>query len=466
MPVDLLGDPDFRKSYGVRCAYMVGSMANAIASVDLVVALGKSGYLAAFGAAGLTPGRIDDAVHLLQQSLPHGPFAVNVIHNHNEPVLERKVVELLLQRGVQVVESSAFLGLTDNIVQYRLAGLKLSPSGEAVASNKLIAKLSRKEVAVKFMEPAPIKIVQQLLAEGRITEDQARLSQYVPLADDVTVEADSGGHTDNRPLISLLPSMLALRDEVQAKYQYRTPIRVGAAGGISTPLAVLGAFSMGAAYVLTGSVNQACLEAGSSAHTKKLLSQASMTDVIMAPSADMFEMGVKVQVLKAGTLFAMRASKLFELYNKYESVEAIPAEEREKVEKQIFRRSIDDVWADTQKFFAERDPEQIVRANANPKKKMGLIFRWYLGLSSRWSNSGEPGREMDYQIWCGPAMGAFNDWVRGSYLEDPSNRRVTDVAHHLLRGAAYLQRAQSIWFQGIVLPHSLFHYTVSPIGGM
>jgi PfaD family protein len=279
------------------------------------------------------------------------------------------------------------------------------------------------------------------------------------LADDITVEADSGGHTDNRPLISLLPSIIALRDEIQAKHRYTTPIRVGAGGGIATPIAVLGAFSMGAAYVLTGSVNQACVEAGASDHTKNLLAKAAMTDVIMAPSADMFEMGVKVQVLKAGTLFPMRASRLFELYNKYDSIEAIPPDERDKVEQQIFRRSIDDVWADTQAFFAERDPEQITRANANPKKKMGLIFRWYLGLSSRWSNTGESGREMDYQIWCGPAMGAFNDWVRGSYLEDPASRRVTDVAAHLLTGAAYLQRAQSLRFQGVELPPSLLHYT-------
>jgi trans-AT polyketide synthase, acyltransferase and oxidoreductase domains len=55
---------------------------------------------------------------------------------------------------------------------------------------------------------------------------------------------------------------------------------------------------------------------------------------------------------------------------------------------------------------------------------MALIFRWYLGLSSRWSNSGEQGREMDYQIWCGPSMGSFNDWVRGTYLEDYQNRRL------------------------------------------
>ena len=87
---------------------------------------------------------------------------------------------------------------------------------------------------------------------------------------------------------------------------------------------------MGAAYIVTGAINQACVEAGASEHTRKLLSQASMTEVIMAPAADMFEMGVRVQVLKAGTLFPMRASKLYELYNRYNSIDAIPGEEPRK----------------------------------------------------------------------------------------------------------------------------------------
>ena len=45
------------------------------------------------------------------------------------------------------------------------------------------------------------------------------------------------------------------------------------------------------------------------------------------------------------------------------------------------------------------------------KHRMALVFRWYLGKSSRWAISGESARRADYQIWCGPAMGAFNAWV-------------------------------------------------------
>ena len=67
---------------------------------------------------------------------------------------------------------------------------------------------------------------------------------------------------------------------------------------------------------------------------------------------------------------------------------------------------------------------------------MALVFRSYLGLSSRWANAGEATRTMDYQVWCGPAMGAFNEWTRGSYLEQPQQRSVVVVAHNLLVGAA------------------------------
>ena len=47
---------------------------------------------------------------------------------------------------------------------------------------------------------------------------------------------------DNRPLVALLPATLALRDEIQREQRYPVAIRVGAAGGIGTPQAVLAAF--------------------------------------------------------------------------------------------------------------------------------------------------------------------------------------------------------------------------------
>ena len=128
----------------------------------------------------------------------------------------------------------------------------------------------------------------------------------------------------------------------------------------------------------------------------------------MAPAADMFEMGVKVQVLKRGTMFAMRAAKLYELYRNYASMEQIPGPDRRMLEKTLFRAPSRRSGRKT-RFFSAR-PAQVERGERDPKHKMALVFRWYLGQSSRWANVGEPTRSVDYQVWCGPAMAAFNEW--------------------------------------------------------
>lgn len=445
------GDPAFRKAYGTRYNYMAGAMANGIASEELVIALGEAGLLASFGAGGLVPSRIERAIDRIQQALPNGPYAFNLIHSPSEEALEREAVDLYLRKGVTIIEASAFLGLTEHVVRYRAAGLHRRADGTIQVTNRIIAKVSRLEVATVFLKPAPSTILQNLIDIGAITLDQAALAALVPMADDITVEADSGGHTDKRSLVCLLPAVLALRDQLQAEVKYTHPVRIGAAGGISTPEAVSGAFAMGAAYVVTGSINQGCLEAGTSDHVRAVLAQVSMTDVMMAPAADMFEMGVKLQVAKKGTLFGLRAQKLYDLYNAHPSWEAIPEKERISLEKTILGESFDTIWSQCLTFFAERDPEQITLATDNPKRKMALVFRWYLGLSSVWANRGVAGRELDYQIWCGPAMGSFNQWVKGTRLESWQNRRVADVAYQLMNGAAYLSRVQYLAMPGIHL---------------
>ena len=155
-------------------------------------------------------------------------------------------------------------------------------------------------------------------------------------------------------------------------------------------------------------------------------------------------------------MFAMRAAKLFELYRTYSSWEAIPEAERVQVEKTYFRATFDEIWTTTKEFFIRRDATQLPKAEADPKHRMALVFRWYLGLSSRWANSGEPGRQLDYQVWCGPSMGAFNEWAKGSFLEEPRNRAVTTLAFNLLYGACVVLRRQAIRQCGIHLGDECF----------
>ena len=458
LATEQLGDRTFLDFYDVKYAYATGAMAQGIASEELVIALGKERILSSFGAGGLSLNRVEAAINRIQQALPQKSFAFNLLHSPSEPIIERRLVDLYLKYQVRIIEASAFLDLTENIVYYRASGLGLTSANHIEIKNKVIAKVSRREVATKFLQPAPRQILQQLVAQNLISELQGNLAQKVPLADDITVEADSGGHTDNRPLVCLLPSIIELRDEIQRKYQYQQPVRIGVAGGISTPQSALAAFMMGAAYIVTGSINQSCVEAGTSAIAKELLTQAQMTDVMMAPAADMFEMGVKLQVLKRGTLFPMRSQKLLELYKSYNSIEEIPEAEREKLEKQIFQKPIAEVWRETTAYLSQRNPDKLAKAMNNPKLKMAVIFRWYLGLSSRWANNGEPGREMDYQIWCGPGMGSFNDWVKGSYLSESKNRHVVDIANHIMTGAAFLYRIQNLQIQGLQIPDMYSQY--------
>jgi trans-AT polyketide synthase, acyltransferase and oxidoreductase domains len=451
-----LGDPGFRADHRLRYAYVAGAMANGIGSVEIVEAMSRSGKLGFFGAAGLPIERIDQAIHRLQSSLGDGPYGFNLIHSPNEPDHEAATVDLYIRRRVRLVEASAYLDLTPPLIRYCLHGIHRDERGRVIKPNSIVAKASRVEIAVKFFSPPPDKFIRDLVAAGELTPAQAELAKQVPVAQDLTAEADSGGHTDNRPAITLLPSFLALRDRIQQQYGYQNSLRVGLGGGIATPASVAAAFTMGAAYVLTGSINQACVESGSSDAVRQMLAEAGQADVAMAPAADMFEMGVKVQVLKRGTMFPMRAAKLYELYRAYSGIDALPATERTQLEKNVFRASLDEIWSETKQYFQRRDPRQIVRAEADPKHKMALVFRWYLGQSSRWANVGEPTRKVDYQVWCGPAMGAFNEWTKGTFLDDPRNRKVADVAQNLLYGAAILLRQSHLRTQGIELPRGAF----------
>jgi trans-AT polyketide synthase/acyltransferase/oxidoreductase domain-containing protein len=418
----------------------------------LVEAMGQARMLGFFGAAGLSPSEVERAVDRLSTRLGDRPWGCNLIHSPQEPALEERIAALYLRRGVRLISASAYLGLTLPLVRYRVAGIKVDPAGEVTTTTRVIAKVSRVEVARQFMSPPPAEMLAELVRRGEISQTQASLAARMPLAQDITVEADSGGHTDNAAAPALMPTMLTLRDQIVARQHYELPLRVGAAGGISTPHAAAAAFAMGAAYVVTGSINQGCLEAGTSDAVRELLATTQQGDVAMAPAADMFEAGVELQVLKRGSLFAMRARKLYELYSRYESLEQIPPHELQALERSLFRAPVKQIWQQTERFWAELDPAQLERAERDEKHRMALLFRWYLGKSSRWAIAGEPSRATDYQIWCGPAMAAFNDWVRGSHFEPWQNRRVVPIAMNILYGAAVLGRARCLRQQGVELP--------------
>lgn len=459
-----LGDRSFCEVHGVRFPYVAGEMANGIATTRMVMAMAEAEMLGFFGAAGLSFERVEQAVTELEQKLgDRAPWGVNLIHSPQEPALEERVAELLLRRGVKLISASAFMALTPAVVRCAASGLRLDAAGKIVRRHQVFAKISRAEVAARFMSPPPADMLRALVERGQLTHAEAELAARLPVAEDVTVEADSGGHTDNQSLVALFPTIMALRDELVARHGFTRPIRVGAAGGLGTPGALAAAFALGAAYVVTGSVNQAALESGLSEAGKAMLAQADVADVIMAPAADMFELGVQVQVLKRGTMFGVRAAKLYEAYRDHASLDAIPKDVRARLERDVLHATFDEIWADTKAFWERRDPAEAARAESEPKHRMALVFRWYLGKASRWAIDGEASRRTDFQIWSGPAMGSFNRWTAGSFLAEPAQRTVVQIARNLLEGAAVVTRAGQLRSYGVPVSPASFQFRPRPL---
>src|SRR5690606_8100417 len=132
-------------------------------------------------------------------------------------------------------------------------------------------------------------------------------------------------------------------------------------------------------------VNQTARESGTSDLARQMLAEAGIADVIMAPAADMFELGVDVQVLRRGTLFAQRGRRLYETYRGFASWDAVPAATKATIERDILRATFDEIWQECVRFWTAREPAQVAQAEADAQHKMALVFRWYLGNSNRWA---------------------------------------------------------------------------------
>ena len=432
-----LGSASFKQDYGLRYACIAGAMYKGIASKELVVAMGKAGLMGFLGSGGMRMEEVEESIRYIQAELSGGQaYGINLLCNLVEPEVEDRTVDLFLQYGIRNVEASAYMQMTPSLVRYRLKGLQKNPDGSVQAPNRIIAKLSRPEVAAAFMSPAPEKIVRPLVESGQLTAEEAELGQSIPIAHDICVEADSGGHTDQGVAYAIMPAIMRLRDDMTAQYGYRKRIRIGSAGGIGTPQAAAAAFTLGADFIVTGSINQCTVEAGTSDAVKDMLQDANVQDTDYAPAGDMFEIGAKVQVLKKGVFFPARARKLYELYTRHQSLDEIDEKIREQIQEKYFCRSFSDVWEETRDYYLKTKPATLERAEKNPKQKMALIFRWYFIHTNRLALQGDPTQRVDYQIHTGPAIGAFNQWVKGSDLENWRNRRVAAINEKLMQEAA------------------------------
>lgn len=439
-----LGSSEFRRKFGTQYSYYSGAMYKGIASASIVKSMAQAGFLGMLGTGGMKHEEVEQNLQDICSSLQNGQsFGANILNNIAQPQAEEKLVELYLKYNVEIVEASAYMSLSKALVLYKIAGLSQDSNGNILSKNKIIAKVSRPDVASVFLSPASEQILNKLLSENKISAESAQLASRIAVADAVCVESDSGGHTDMGSLLAIFPSIAAMRTRLVKQHGIEKPL-VGAAGGIGTPQSIASAFALGADFVCTGSINQCTVEAGTSDEVKTMLQGIDIQDTDYAPSGDMFELGAKVQVLKKGVFFPARANKLYELYQRYTSIDELDAKLVSQLENKYFDKSIEDIYRDSFEYYSKAAPGALAMVEKSPKAKMAFIFRWYFVRTSRLALTGDSKHKADFQVHCGPSLGAFNQIVKGTSMEFWQQRKVASIAKFLMEEAAvYLNKLTS-----------------------
>lgn len=433
-----LGNLEFKNTYNTRYAYAAGGMQGGISSSGLVVKMGLAGILSFLDSGGMKMEKIESGIRHIQQNLQNGePYGINIPFNLHFPQRENDIIDSCMKFKIKNIEVSGYLYITEPLVKYRLQGLKRNIDGSVYVKNRILATVSRKEVAIKFLSPPPESIVQKLHAENRITEEEAKLSKEIPMADDLCIMAESAGHLNEKSIINLLPLFKKISNDMAVKFRFKNSVRIGTAD-VGNPDAAAVSFFLGADFVLTNYINQCSVEAGTSDSVKDILEQIDVHDIGIAPSGDLFEMGEKTQVVSKGIFFPFRANKLYDIFMHHGAFEEIDKETRDRIQKNYFFCDFDEAFQRSREYFSQ---EEFARAEKDPKHKMALAFRWYIESSFDAALKGDHERLMNYHVRCNHSLGVFNQWVQGTPLQSWKNRHVDDIAVRLMNETAvYLSK--------------------------
>ncbi|WP_031040672.1 ACP S-malonyltransferase [Streptomyces sp. NRRL F-5650] len=426
-----LGAASFRERYGLRLAYLAGSMYRGVSGAELVARLAKAGSMGFLGTGGLSSERIEEELRTVHAAVgDDAPFGAALQSDHADPDRELALVDLLLRYGVRTVEASGHLQITSALVKYRLKG------------GRVIAKVTRADMARQFLAPPPAAQVDLLVEQGHLTHADVQRHGGRPVADDLCVEG-TGWRAQAEGLATLLPTVLRLRDEL-ATDGHR--VHVGAAGGLGTPEAVAAAFLLGAEFVLTGSVNQCTVQAATSEAVKDMLQNIEPHEVEAAPWVEEFELGRHVHSLKRGVFLPARAAKLHDLWRRHGSFEEIDAATRTQLEEKYLRTTFEAAWA---RVAPEAGTAGAPDREAGGRRRLALVFRDYLDGCLAAAAEGDPRRRVEYAVHCGPALGAFNSYVAGTDLEDWRGRDVDLIADRLMAAAAQELRERCARLLGV-----------------
>ena len=433
--VEDLGKATFRERYGLVFNCIIGGMYKAISSKEMIINLSNSNILGFYGTGGVSFEQIQKDICLIQECVGEKIFGVNIVSDLTNSGKEERLIDFLLEKKVRVIEASGYIYLTKSLIRYIAMGLS-EINGKVVRKNHIIAKVSRPEVAEIFMKPAPDNIISDLLQHNEISDQQAILLRSTSVADDICVEADSGGHTDRGNSMVLLPVIQRMRENISKEYSYRKIIHVGAAGGIGTPQGAAMMFALDADFIMTGSINQCTLEAGTSRIVKNMLCGLEVQDTDYAPAGDMLEYGSQVQVVKKGTFFTGRANKLYDIYKHHDSIEDIEEEVKEQLECSIYKTKLENILEEEKTYYKANSEKDYQRLIVDKKFQLLVVIQWYFRNSTKFAIEGIQERKIDYQIQCGKSLGAFNDWVKSTEYSLLNNRKVVDINRYIMKETA------------------------------
>jgi trans-AT polyketide synthase/acyltransferase/oxidoreductase domain-containing protein len=140
-----LGSREFRQEYGIKYAYLAGSMYRGIASTDLVIRMGEAVLMGFFGTGGLSLAAIEEAIRTIRSALGgRANFGMNLLHSIDRPDVEEATADLYLRHDIRFVEAAAYAGITPALVRFRFTGARRTRDGSPVAARKIVAKVSRR----------------------------------------------------------------------------------------------------------------------------------------------------------------------------------------------------------------------------------------------------------------------------------------------------------------------------------
>lgn len=420
----------FCNKYGLKYPFVGGSMDHGISGKQLVSEMAKAGCLAFLSSTGLTFDQIHEEILETREMLTSKQFfGVNISYNPGNWIREDRMANLLIELDVPVVEASSYLTLTKELVKYKVSGLFKDENGEISSSHRVIAKVTRPDIAELFLLPIPNDLLKKLRDAGEITEEQFHMGAEISVADDICVVGDQAGPTDNSNLLSCFPVIKQWKEENQKTNPWLSRCNLGVAGGIGTKDAVKAVFTLGADFILAGSVLLCTPESEISDSCKEVLKGLQVHDTQLLSSPDLFGLVTRQRVVRKGLFFPARANHLYELYRSNRGVGDLSVNEKRKLETKYFNYKIEDILRD---FNNQTNCDDRESSGQNEKSEMAILFKWYMEKAILSAKGGNQEERMNYCIKCSSALGALNQQLKGTALEDWKKRNVAKIVEFLM----------------------------------